>query len=661
MSFINPFAQQTTTAITPFRKPVTKTENERIVAIDHIAYNNSDPKFWYDQLHKPGAPHVDHNGDPLSFRLCQSQMFDALQDAPGGFFAVGTGHGKSYVAILAGSVMHDVQRVIAFTTKSAVPDLEGTYLYLRQFYHVVPNFSAHVIDSMSSPRPNSDMDLIEELLTRSNIPLEQTVLVFDEVHKLKNPTSARGGRLMRCLENYPQVRVVVLSGSMMSTTIRDSAHLAWAALRDLSPYPRTFGVDDRKTNEATLKSWSNCLDVDGEPVAADWQVMQPLWNWAYPDKSMLGVRSKERRSLMRQALQKRLRCCPGVVVSADSAVDDVALVLIGIDDTQLVIPESVQNKINLVLAGVAPNEEDQLSDGSSGWGIIRQLAQGFYYIWDWPGGIKDADWIAARKNWNSFVRKEILEHADVKYDSAMLVYNSVKHRIRAMVRTQEELDWLEFVSRTDMDDDRIGEKFERGTEAFARCLASVSAVTRQSGLLNAWVRWSAVEKHKPEPPRKPVWVDTFAVDFAVAWAKRHAPEPVIIWYEHLEIEQALRQRGIPCFGADTLPPENNPITCGMSIAVQGTGKNLQRWNTALVLCPPASGQAWEQLLARMHRPGQKATCVRWFVLTHVKSFTDAINSAREKGNSVFEILGNVQKLDIAEYQNIELKQLTTAT
>lgn len=658
MTFVNPFAARTSQSANPFSTP--RNENERIFSIPEVDYSTTDPDFWLQSLRRPGAPERNEAGDLIAFRQVQSQMFDALQDAPGGFFAVGTGHGKSYVACLAGSVMPDVDRVIVFTLPSAKPDMEGFYLYLRKYFNVPKNFEVHTVNSLSTPRPGEDLDLIEAIFLRQNIPAERTLIVFDEVHKIKNPKASRSLRVLRFLQKYPNVRVVVLSGSMLSTSVRDCAHLAWAALREKSPFPRNFGVDDATANDALLACWAECLDVDGEPTPADWQQVMPLWDWAYEGKlNMVDYRGAERQKLLRLALQKRLRSCPGVVVSQEQALDGVALVLAGIDHKDIDIPEEVERKLDLVRSGISPNEEDELADASAGWPVLRQLAQGFYYVWDWPGGVKDADWILARKRWNSAVRNEIAQRGDVKYDSAMLVYMAVKNAIRGLVSDLNTLDWIEFVARTDQDNDLTGVGFVHGPEEFERCRKIAFDAIGNRPLLWTWLEWSATHKHKPEPPTKPVWVSTFFVDWVAAWAKRHADKKPILWYEHREIEAALTQRGIVCYGAGTLPPEDRAVTCGMSIAVQGTGKNLQAWHTNLVLCPPASGSTWEQMLARTHRPGQKASCVTTYVCLHTEEYVDAVRAAYDKARNVYHTLNNEQKLGIAEYQNFTQVGLTS--
>lgn len=659
MTFQNPYATTATVAVGgPFGRPTN--ENDRIFSIPEYDYSETDPDYWLQYLRRPGAPTHDRHGDPIAFRRVQSQMFDALQDAPGGFFAVGTGHGKSYVACLAGSVMPDVDLVIVFTLPSAKDDMEGFYLYLRQYFKVPQNFEVHTVHSLSQPRPDAELDLIEEIFKKKNIPPERTLIVFDEVHKLKNPKSSRGLRVLRFMQKYPAIRVVVLSGSMLSTSVHDCAHLAWAALRDRSPFPRTFGVDDAAANEALLSCWSACLDVKGEPTPADWQRVQPLWDWAYNgEKRMADYRGAERQKLLRLALQKRLRTCPGVIVSQEQSLQGVALVMSGITEKEIVIPEVVEKKLALVRSGVSPNEEDELADSAAGWPILRQLAQGFYYVWDWPGGVKDADWILARKRWNSAVRAEIAYRGDVKYDSAMLVYMAVKTRIRERLQRPEDLAWVEFVARTDQDNDLTGTGFVHGPQVFAECHERVLDAVEDTPLLWNWVQWSAVHKHKPEPPTKPVWVSPFFVDWVVSWAKRHADQKPILWYEHREIEAALTQRGIVCYGAGTTPPEDKAFTCGMSIAVQGTGKNLQKWHTNLVLCPPASGSTWEQMIARTHRPGQKASCVTVHVCQHTQEYAEAVAASYEKARNVHQTLDNEQKLGIAEYQNFKKAGLTS--
>jgi hypothetical protein len=51
-------------------------------------------------------------------------------------------------------------------------------------------------------------------------------------------------------------------------------------------------------------------------------------------------------------------------------------------------------------------------------------------------------------------------------------------------------------------------------------------------------------------------------------------------------------------------PSCGPIIA--SIGANSEGRNLQQWNRMLLLAPMTKGSGMEQLIGRVHRPGQKA-------------------------------------------------------
>jgi hypothetical protein len=85
-------------------------------------------------------------------------------------------------------------------------------------------------------------------------------------------------------------------------------------------------------------------------------------------------------------------------------------------------------------------------------------------------------------------------------------------------------------------------------------------------------------------------------------------------------------------------------SCIASIKANGTGRNLQVWERCLVVCPPSDGVAWEQLLGRLHRPGQKADEVFFDVFVNTDAHQRSWNEAMSLAAYEYEISGQEQKL-----------------
>lgn len=627
-------------------------EMQRILDLPENSYEHV--KDYTAELLRDPTKHTWPNGEEATLRPIQNKMLAAAKDAQGGFFLVGAGAGKSFAAILSGTVM-EVERAILFTPASTVRNLEAEYYRLRTLFKVLPypDLQIRSTDELSQPREEHEGDLLEELILSRNGDPGKTLLVFDEAHRLKNLESARGARVMRTMLKYPQLRVIVMSGTMTTSSVKDCAHLAWYSLRDGSPFPQRWGsLEDR--HSSLLDALDQCIGQKGKPEREQWGQLFKLWIRYHPTLTgMLEIPGPERVSLMRQAFQKRLFQTKGVVLTTESSLPDVKLHLEGVSCP---IPEAVQNAINDLMQGIDPNGVP-IPDDMSMQRIQGQVAQGFYYVWDWPIGADgkpkiDMEWKGARSRWAKMVRTEIQENRRTGYDSEFLVYNACKRQILHACASQQERDWVDWVSRTAKDS-----KVNRPEDD--RFESTWSTLQKRLGgneLLYSWICWSAVQKHKPEPPVKGVWLSTYLLDHAIAWAKQQE-RPPILWYQHKAVAEKLQSMGIPTFGAGTEPPAEGGL-CALSIIVHSEGKNLQRWGNQLVLYPPVSAKTWEQMLARTHRPGQKHPDVFCRVYQHVESYKDAINRAREGATYIEDTTMNVQRLLYCTYKDIKLQKVT---
>ena len=125
------------------------------------------------------------------------------------------------------------------------------------------------------------------------------------------------------------------------------------------------------------------------------------------------------------------------------------------------------------------------------------------------------------------------------------------------------------------------------------------------------------------PPTRTEWLDHYLAAEAVRWRDSGPHERAILWYASPEVGDDLRRRGFSVYGRGSDQPRDHVAFPACSIRVHGEGKNLQAWARALVLEPPSSGQVWEQLLGRLHRPGQASYDVRFDVAAHAWPFRNA--------------------------------------
>jgi hypothetical protein len=548
------------------------TETQRSCDLPRRDYEGAD---LTDSLKRPGGT--------MQLRPIQSQALAAVRECHGLLGPIGVGWGKSLIALLSGTVLGSKLAII-LTPASTVKQLQQTYEEMRKHFYMVP---ARILSYATLSQPKGTA-LLEELT--HGIDDSDVVIVADECHRLKARDSARTKRMIRFLQEHPDVCFVALSGTITSKSLKDFAHLSELALRQHSPLPR---------DRYHLESWAECIDVGGRPGQLQWATCQPLYQWKHGQDYPSTGRVAERQVLLREAFQERLRTSPGVVCSQQGSLG-CSLRVHGIDDVP--IPEEIQMMVDTVNQGDITPDGEPISDDLAAWRVLRQLNSGFFYRLNWPGE-PDLAWLETRREWHRQVRAELRNRSDKGYDSPFLVGAQLQR-----MHKREEL-------------------------------------TRRA-LHQAWLGWQG-EKAKPSPPTTPVWVSYYLVDHAIEWASKQS-EPVILWYDSKAVGEAFERRGIPAYGAGTQVP-TEPVTCALSINAHGVGKNLQHYSKQLIVQPPSSGKVWEQLLGRTHRPGQNADEVEVYVYQHCEAFRQAVKQARVDARYIEQTSGNAQKLSIADF------------
>jgi len=338
-----------------------------------------------------------------------------------------------------------------------------------------------------------------------------------------------------------------------------------------------------------LGSWASVVDPDANPQAADWVSVRDLVR-RFGENQMLN------QDNARKALHNRIRLTPGIIATTHT---DVGASL-SVCRRKLTAPKEIEVLLEQVAeywetpGGVIMDSASQVAEAE------REILQGFYYEAVWPQGIVDKDWVESRRSWSRAVRE------------------TVKLR-------RPGLD-TEFLIRQATD---------LGAAPTGECRA-------------AWESWET-ERLKPEPPRRIVWVSYYMIEDALKWA---ASKPGrIIWFHHNAMGEALQSSGIPYYGPGMDPPRpgepGGGVSCAMSMA-HAEGKDLFDWQESLVLCPMSSGLAWEQLLGRTHRAGQKADEVACWYYCHHERFEGSFSRALERAR-FYESQGMRQRLLYASH------------
>jgi len=299
------------------------------------------------------------------------------------------------------------------------------------------------------------------------------------------------------------------------------------------------------------------------------------------------------------AVRRRIFETPGVISTVELSID----LPIHLEVERPAPPTSVRAALQTIGDTWAWDGEDydQVLEVNR---LQRELAQGFYYRLDWPDGEPDHEWLDARNAWRSCVRSR-LQHTSIE-----------------------------------------GEDSPGLLEGMAR---------RGEWTTPEWEAWASVQD-RPEPPRVVVELDgarEWTLGYVREWIDRDPGVPGLIWVDSPVVGGWLQDAGIPYYGqgmnreVNELAQRSDVGTVALSIRAHRTGKNLQAWHRNLVLFPPADPRAWEQLIGRTHRAGQRADHVDLTVWLVGEAAESAWASAQEYSARVEERTGAPQRLLIA--------------
>lgn len=461
------------------------------------------------------------------------------------------------------------------------------------------------------------------------------MLIFDEAHCLKDPDSARTKRVTRYMEMYPDTIVLALSGTLTTRSIFDYAHLAkWALGVDRVPIP---------TTHHDLMAWASVLDPSktGTPSRKEWELIEPIREkFALPEDYESADCASEFFSdtpyaktveVTRKAFRRNLATAIGVA-STSLAMTEIGLVM---HKVEVDVPSPVQEAIDFVnLEWKTPDNEEEFSEAPIKAACTRHLGAGFWYKQIRPKGLSDEAWSTYkgyRRAWHHELR-EVLKDSLKGADSPMLL---ARHCKRALGETVD----AEFQYVPDYDSEEWDNEQDYTEETKQDIVTFVPPIP----LLVAYENWCKV-KNLEVPPSEPVWVSKFLINKVQELIDGELKgKNVIVWYQHRAVEEALSNLKVDgqrmrVYGKGKQPPKN-PITCGMSIRCQGTGKNLQKWAHNILLELPPNGTTLEQLIARTHRERQEAKDVHIYYFNHVQPYIDALQQAMDDAKYQSETMG----------------------
>jgi hypothetical protein len=321
----------------------------------------------------------------------------------GGLLApIRVGGGKTLLCFLLPLVMR-AERAVVVAPAALEQDYSREFAKLAQHWHgKAPLFLSYErlsAKTSGTRRDSKGVAYQEDLLAR----LAPDLLIFDEVHKVRNHGAVCTKRVKRYLQAHPATRVAATSGSLTRQSLKDFAHIALWTLRNRCPVPTTYG---------DLEAWSSATDeLDGLAPRVGFGALVQLCT--AQERTHLDV------ATVRGAVQRRLLETAGVISTRDGPL--------GIPlEVHAIGPICEDPAINTAFESVRLRWE--LPTGMpmvDALEVTRQAKTiGCGYFLDYQPRPPES-WLTARRNWATYCR-DVVRYNQRSIDSEALVKDHVR-------------------------------------------------------------------------------------------------------------------------------------------------------------------------------------------------------------------------------------------
>lgn len=532
----------------------------------------------------------------------QAQALVEADQNKGLVFSAQVGSGKTLTSLLIPHVCDHSAPLLMMPAdlinKCETEDLPNH----RPYWHIVPP----ILKSYTALSRDKDLTGRSTLLGSLN----PDCIILDEAHYVQNLDAGVTRKLLRYLDDHPQIRLYVMTGTLFKTGLMDAWHLCRYALRDASPLPLA---------KATCRHWADITD-GAKPTP------NRIADAAKAGLDRLGPGDP------RDTVREWVRASPGYVTAGSKYNGPLSIAHLELPPSDL-----VKEYLELAERGLRPDGQpidafDRIGASYPGeaeadqrtqmpkWQLQQSLYLGY---WDKPIIDPPVEWLEARTRW-------VMRREDIR-------------RVSTTLDTPEAVEYAVQRGRIDTDHDL------RDTQRLLR-------------------EWRAVrDSHRVVT--EPQWIDRGApaLRHAAEWV-RQSPHR-LVWTPGPTAGQAVAElAGAPVkfFGADQrgawVKPgvvdhsKNQSLLLHIAAAVVSldankTGKNLQApvatrphfWYENLFLTVPSLAGVWEQAIGRTHRLGQTQH-VKVFVVQGIESHRKAWQGAIENAENLQRLTGESQKI-----------------
>ena len=545
----------------------------------------------------------------------QAVTLREISMAQGLMGSIVVGAGKSFINLLAILALDNCPLGLLLVPANLMRQICVQYEMLAEHFRVpkivvhrpegewvkdVPGPVLHVMshNGISSPKQS---DYIESI--------HPDVIIIDEVDAFADLTSARTIRLNRYFREHGiKTKFCGWTGSLSDQKIEEFAHLMIYALKDNAPVPIPTTI---------VEDWGRCLNAVDNPCPAG-----ALLELVGPEDD-----GDNETDIVRSAFRRRLEETLGIILTSSADVESnegESMISIEVHEKPApALPAIIEAALALVRSGERPdtlvgNKHGEIfDDPMKQVRCAREVACGMFYRWVFPRGERREvidRWFEARKDWNSEVRSQMLRG----------------------VRFLDSPHLCEIAARRHYGDLPVDHR-------------------RPTWAAQAWRAWRDV-KDSVEPQTQACRLHPYLVEDAANWAMSNRG---IVWYSMVELAQWLGElTGLPVHGGglgaeeriDALlkaPGETRSVIASINSHGRGRDGLQRRYDEQLIVNMPSSSKRVQQLLARLHRRGQKSAVVRSWLYAHTEELRNAYDQALRRSHYVEAVLGQRQKLKMA--------------
>lgn len=609
------------------------------------------------------------------------------------------GGGKSLCGILAPLAFPDCRLAVLLGDPGQRRHYRSQYLRAREHFQV-PSFvlddgpgwtvpgtpPLHFVPYSKLQREEST-DFLERL--------DPDLLIEDEAHRALGK-SARGRRVSRYFTaklkgredalaaglpvRARAVRLLAWSGTLEARSVQDTQKVCAFALGTGSPLP----VD---RHEAAR--WAPVMDPVRQPDRTSptaRRLQRAFAGREYAASSVASILSGGPESAVRRGFCARRMETPGVVTTTSSSI--AASIAFHKYDVPK-IPPAVKAALEKVRAGERP-DGDLFAEKDKQVACARTVACGFYPYWKFSKDDTDemiADWFAARKAYFREVRGQ-LDRAEVHLDSENLCRRAAERHWRGRDLSGRPVATEGAAcsscanegsvscaacggrGRVGAHEDDCDACAGSGAVACPACGGACSGLYRgdlPTWPSRCWPAWRDV-KDRVRHEERVRWighdlpeagsVDThpgyFLARSLVAWARANKG---VVWCQSRALGTKVSDlAGLPYHdggpgGEDRLRAERGDRSVVVSVRAHGHGFDglQEKFREQVIAEFPSSNLVAQQLMGRLHRPGQTADEVVTRACLHTSEMMAALRRSMVHAEFNSEMLASSQLLLAADF------------